>query len=309
MTDKTTKDSCLLINPNACIYCNSIFTDKSSLSRHVNKRCSEKQKILDAVKEKDRIIDEKDKTIKKLEEDIEYFKRVHEVGNKTTNKSVNALSYLATKHKKTPPLKAIDQEGAKKVLEYKPDDDTLIEQLIYQFKNKTIDEYVGKIIVENYKDKNPLKQSIWNSDTSRFTYLIKEVVGDDSEWTVDNRGIKLKKYVIEPIGDLIYSMIPTYVQKHNKMIQKDMYNDDERDKKRDFMNYSVSLQKHISTGKFENDIIDFLAPHFRLNVNLLKKTIDSECASSTSVTSSDTSSVESIEESLTKKKKLVKRKN
>ena len=221
--------------------------------------------------EKNKIIRNLEEDKKKLEDHIEYFKHSNNTVNETTKKSVSALTYLAKKHKNSPPLRAMDIEGAKKVLEYKPNDDTLIEQLIYQYKNKTLSEYVGNIIVKTYKNENPMKQSIWSSDVARLTYIIKDIVGNSSEWTVDSKGVKLGKYIVKPIAALVYEMLPLYVQKHNMMIQRDMYDEDETDKKREFMNYSIDLQKYISNNKFEIGIVDFIAKHFRLNVNILEK--------------------------------------
>ena len=215
-----------------CEHCNATFARESGLTRHIKtcaraieKKTSEKIKL--QLIEKDT-----ENEIKLLKARIEFLEKQllttstenefhkNELTKKDViatiaNKSVNALTYLATKHKDAPPLKKIDNNEAKKLLHYGKDL-RLTDRIFYYFEKKKLYRFIGDIILKHYKKDDPSQQSIWNSDATRLTFLIKDIVGKKSEWITDRKGAKLRQLVIEPIINLVEELINEYSDKINK---------------------------------------------------------------------------------------------
>jgi len=45
--------------------------------------------------------------------------------------------------------------------------------MIEMYKRNKLEKYIGDILVSHYKKENKLDQSLWATDTTRCTYLIK----------------------------------------------------------------------------------------------------------------------------------------
>lgn len=118
-------------------------------------------------------------SLKDKAETIEILKNQSTIATK----SVSALIYLATKHKNAPPLLQIKHKDAKKLLLKYGKDKEVTNKILCKYVTGVLDEFIGDIIVSHYKKNNPEDQSIWNSDASRLTFLIKDIVGEKSKWT------------------------------------------------------------------------------------------------------------------------------
>jgi hypothetical protein len=66
-------------------------------------------------------------------------------------------------------------------------------------KEKKLIPYLGDIIIKYYKKENPKDQSIWNSDTTRLNYLIRELIDTELTWTCDKAGLKVNEFIIIPL--------------------------------------------------------------------------------------------------------------
>ena len=201
-----------------CSYCPAEFSTQSGMLRHQNKckndeiaklkLCMEQQRQQTEIESRLKQIELENKLkqaemeneikilriklessesvnktfIKGKDETIEILKNQSVATNTIASKSVSALTYLVMKHKDAPPLLQIEREDTKKLLRYGKDDD-LTNNILNKYSSGMLDEFIGDIIVGFYKKSNPDDQSIWNSDASRLTFLIKNIVGDKSEWT------------------------------------------------------------------------------------------------------------------------------
>ena len=94
-----------------------------------------------------------------------------------------------------------------------------IENIIYSHKNNLLIDQIIEAIVFIYKKKDPTKQSIWVTYTSRHNYIIKELLHDnDSKWTIDKKGAKSEKYLVKPILDHIRKIVFEYLQTSPKLL-------------------------------------------------------------------------------------------
>lgn len=81
--------------------------------------------------------------------------------------------------------------------------------LIFYYKKNKLDKYLGDFIVKHYKKDNPELQAMWNSDTERLNYFIRELYNIknnqielkdtnenqkiDIQWIVDRKGLKMTR--------------------------------------------------------------------------------------------------------------------
>lgn len=92
---------------------------------------------------------------------------------------------------------------------------------------------IAKIIVDEYKKRDPQEQSIWNSDITRLTYLLRlQDVNNKEMWKIDKCAVKTKTLIIEPF------IFNTRVQ----------FND--------YLCYISKLKCEYMTNKHNNDLND-----------------------------------------------------
>ena len=56
------------------------------------------------------------------------------------------------------------------------DDEKIVEDILSYKRHNTLVKYLGEIIISIYKKDNPNEQSLWNSDSTRKNYLLRELV-------------------------------------------------------------------------------------------------------------------------------------
>lgn len=241
-------------------------------AKHINNASNLKQKRNKDKKVKDLEDELKTQKIKNLEEKNMVLEKLVSTlceqaltKDKTINKSVSALTFLMTHRKKAPPLKELTVDGAKEILGYS-ENKPLIDRIIDCYKSKKLDIFIGDAIVKCYKKENPEEQSVWNTDVSRLTYLIKDLIGrkGESEWIMDKKGVKLSEYVIKPILDFLKSILREHINMLNKNIDKidDIESRIETGKNMEIIANIIYL---ITCEQLEKDISKRVSAHFQLN--------------------------------------------
>ena len=93
------------------------------------------------------------------------------------------------------------------------DKEKFVEKIAKYYRKRKISKYLGDIIIKHYKKKDPKDQSIFNSDTTRLTYIIRELFDNQTiDWTVDKKGIKTTNCIINPFLEHIKELIREYMQ-------------------------------------------------------------------------------------------------
>ena len=192
-----------------CNYCNSTFTRRNNLGRHLQKciekkKYDEENKLKIVIKNKERVIENKDKEIKHYKEEvdhykneIEYYRNIINAAGTIIQKSMSSFSYINNNYNDAPKIEELKEDDIK-LLE--DDKQKLVEWIIYNYNHKTLDKYLGEFIVKIYKKEKPENQSIWNTDSSRLTYIIKDLIDKkSSKWKIDKKGKKTKKFLIKPL--------------------------------------------------------------------------------------------------------------
>jgi len=266
-----------------CNYCNIVFKNAGNLSRH-KKLCSEKETLVTKFTTE---IDNRNK-------EIEHFKEMHkqhiemqkqqqaEIKRLETliknaggviKTSVSALAYVAQNYNNAPALKQIKDfsylENADNDSDNDSDDENdLAQTIIKSHDNKTIVDYLGNIIVQAYKKDDPTKQSIWNSDSTRLTYMIRELIDKKPDWQVDKKGVKTTRYIIAPLLEYIRQLMADFIE--NNRLENFLHDSDWRMKKRmDNLKSACEICYNIKNKFLSEQLIKHIAPHFYLNKNEL----------------------------------------
>ena len=125
--------------------------------------------------------------------------------------------------------------------------------------------FLLEFIVKSNKKDDPSQQSIWNSDTTRLTYAVKELMNEKDNWCLDKKGIKTTKSVIEPLLDFLKLNIKVSVKTKSENFHKVDSGDLESNLKD--MKILNDISSSIDDKSLANNIIKLMAAHFYLNKN------------------------------------------
>jgi hypothetical protein len=96
---------------------------------------------------------------------------------------------------------------------------SLEEIILFYFERNTLPEILGKAIVEEYKKDDPEDQSMWASDVSRLSFIVKSAMGKTkskkSKWISDKNGIHFAELIIRPMFEIIKNKMKEYIKKYN----------------------------------------------------------------------------------------------
>ena len=93
-----------------------------------------------------------------------------------------------------------------------------------------------------------------SSDTSRFTYIINELKECGKiRWTIDKKGVKIKKYVINPLLEYMQEKIGEYMNENSMVTSKAALLR---------LQASVEIYDILDKGTLASDIVKYLAPYF-----------------------------------------------
>ena len=250
-----------------CEYCKNIFTRSNNLTRHL-KICANKDNEIIKLKskleqfEKDNC--EQYEKIKFITAENNYHKQMLNEAGGIVKKSVSALTYIMNNYGSAPTIEMLDVDDLE---DLEQNNKKLVEDVLSAHRHKTIDKYLGDSIKILYKKDKPENQSVWSTDTSRLTYLIKELmVNNSSNWVIDKKGTKTKEYLIDPLLEHIKNIVINYQKNSANMIVNAAN-----------MEYILETNKQIS--KLINDIDDglvgnlllkYISSHLFFNEKLLK---------------------------------------
>ena len=264
-----------------CYYCDITFTRASSLTRHTT-ICPERENMITnyskQLQEKDNIIQNKDKELKNkdknyknklkdknklissLESEIANLKLMVNNTGSLAKTSMSTLSYIIKNYTNAPAIEPIKNMS---LLHIDYTNDKFVEQLIYEKKHKTLVNFIGDLIVEIYKKDDSEQQSIWASDISRLTYILRDMMGGKLDWIVDKKGIKTTKYIIQPILNYINKCALKYINdtdpRHTGLTTEQAV------AKAIQLNKAMEISNMVDDKMLIDDLLKYIAPHFCVN--------------------------------------------
>ena len=260
-----------------CNNCEKIFTCKQHLSRHRLHYCKNIKLVAnneEIIELKQEINDLKilcNQTLEMNKLLTEYVKTTKSTNTNSNNHNnnnhinntyhVSVKNYLQQNYPNAPVLNEITDYAK---LKYDGEYDDFIDALVYNHHNSHLDKYLGNFIIQSYKKDNPSEQSMWSSDISRLTYIIKELLANNnSTWNYDSKGIKIKIYVIDPLLKYIKKHIDEYWMKNIDSFK--MCDIEKLNKLNKIYNAIYQIKKNIDNDILGNDVLKYIAPHFYMN--------------------------------------------
>jgi hypothetical protein len=232
------------------------------------------EKYIEVVeKSKNEIVEQKDKHINDMvtqrNNAIDNMNATMSVCAKITEKSVetvkSAITYANTNFNNAPVLKKISNFECF-------DDRDIIEELLNNYNDETIYKYIGDIIIGLYKKENAIDQSLWNTDSSRFAYIIRKKTKQDAIWEKDPNTETIEKLIIAPLVEYFIDAINNEKEKINKFIKK---NRDQGSKirkkisiKSEILKILTSVKIFLDDVKLSKNIIKYVTPHFSISSQL-----------------------------------------
>jgi len=266
-----------------CPFCNTGFNHKSNLSRH-KKTCKNnsnqsfnelKLKLEFAEKEKEllkKIEQEKDLIIKEKTELLNNFmSNANVLLNKANDNtkitaqtlhtmSMSALKYANEKFKDTPALLPLDNFNINDLnFDNEEDKKQLVEILIYNSKQKSLDKLLGDHIIKYYKKENPEEQSFHATDCSRLNYIVRELIENALTWSIDKNGIKICSSIVKP---LIKKCISALMEYQKLLLTEMTFGNYNKQKEVELI---IDIIMSIDSGTLEADINKYIAPYFNLD--------------------------------------------
>ena len=260
----------LLKNDYICQYCNKIYASATNLARH-DKACFKKNKLIidyeqqlneqiKITQQKEELLKQKDELISQVKSENAHLKVLINSSGTIIKTSVSSLAYVVKNYKDAPALESIKDYSA---LRYEQTNTEFVENLIHEHNHDKLYTFIGDFIIKTYKKNDPSQQSIWNSDTSRLTYIIRQIIiKNEMDWKVDKKGIQTSKFVIKPLVEYIDTEIRDYIQNF-KVNHDDSPKETER--KMTKMMLANEILQNIEDKVLENDILKYITPYFHLS--------------------------------------------
>jgi hypothetical protein len=192
--------------------------------------------------------------------------------NNTTinNKTINVYSYVNSNYNQVEPLKLLKQKDIAKLLildDTYSDKHSIEDVMVHEHSKHTLNQFIGYIIIKEYKKEDPKDQKIWTSDISRLTFIVRNVLNKNEKiWSKDKGGICINEFIITPILEEIKIMINEFNNECNNKIKlpKSDY-----EALSDKISGSLKIIYDITTKKLHKSILSYIAPHFQLDICLL----------------------------------------
>ncbi len=243
----------------------SILREKELIQKQLEEAKKEKEELK---KEKDELKKEKEEEKKKLEDQLLYYRDV--AYNKIENDSnMTNLNFLNKHYADAPAL-----EGPKDLhklfnADKSANPDVYYAQLASELGShhrlNLLPKVISDFIVKDYCKEDKSKQSVWNSDSSRLNYIIKECIQKDKIWIMDKSGKTLLDKVIKPILDYIKVDVE---EAANYIISF------RKNKKLTFLDLNdhkalLEIGHNIMNKTLEEEILKELTQYFNINQKLL----------------------------------------
>ena len=265
-----------------CVLCNKKYTSIESFNIHKKKYhkkniiskniiSTDTKIIIEHVKEEinninDKINDKIDNKFNDVKEEIQNSKNeVVTVVNKAITKASSLIKYLMENHRSVPPLKKIKKNDCidRLRIDYNcPENDD-----IYSLQKIFIRDYTNNMFIQNiaksilnlvhYKDKKT--QPIYNTDSTRYNYVIKIT---NEVWNEDKSGIKFTDYIIRPLFRYIRELNEEYIEAlDNVNMRKNTFAENEKLVLLKDSTYNLDIA--LTNDYFIKPILKELSPYLR----------------------------------------------
>ncbi len=254
-------------NSNIYKYNISIDTEKTINNKLENIKDSIENKIENINDNINNKINTVTEEINDVKEEINNSKKeVVTVVNKAINKASSLIKYLMENHRSVPPLKKITKQQCIPILRLdyecpeKENDYSLQKLFIRDHARNLFIPNIAKSILKMINYKNKDSQPIYNTDCTRYNYVVKLTT---DLWNEDKAGIKFTDYIIRPLLRYVRELVEEYIEEDLEKIN--MYknsayeNEQLLDKKEQAYTFDIAL----TNDYLIKPILKELSPYLR----------------------------------------------
>jgi hypothetical protein len=276
-------------NINFCLLCNKKYSNSESFKTHKynfhtkkqlpiknnNNTINNKTKIndkLDDIKNDINTMSNNMNNVKheikeEIKEEIQNSKKeVVTVVNKAITKASSLIKYLMENHRSVPPLKKITKNQCIPILRLdyncpeEEGDYSLQKLFVRDYSKNMFVSNIAKSILKmiNYKESD--KQPIYNTDSSRYNYVVK-ITGNI--WNEDKSGIKFTDYIIKPLLKYIRDLVEEYIENELEMVNmyKNTFIQNQIHVQQKEDSYNLDIQ--LTNDYLIKPLLKELSPHLR----------------------------------------------
>jgi len=267
--DKHTKSRKHQVNAklHSCSFCLQQFNNETNLSNHIN-ICVIKSRIDSMNSENNSMRNEiaiLKKQVENYEKDKKLFLEIIENIRPSTKITIRNITYASNHYNIDLPLTTFNNFDLIKEFDGRPFEDTLN----HCCKHKMLAKFIGKIIVNKYKESYPHNQTFWVSDMARKNFIVRCSDNGKCKWIDDKKGCMIKEKIITPIINYIVAELEN-AKKHqyNVFIMQTHREDFDSDLTTEYADLVNNYNHYIDNSKngyLANEIINYLVPHFIMN--------------------------------------------
>ena len=182
------------------------------------------------------------------------------------NNSMSTLNYVIKNLQNAPEFTLInnfdifDKTNCEYEYEY-------IDDVLYYYEHDNLADFIGNHIVSVYKKEDIRDQSVLNSDTSRFSYIIRSTMNKNISWIVDKGAKKFIEYAITPLLNVMKDDIRVCIQHINNALKENL----DKDEMKRLLHKTLNLQDiitHIDDDTLCQNILKKVTPHFYFNKDM-----------------------------------------
>jgi hypothetical protein len=189
--------------------------------------------------------------------------------NNTINnnqKQFNVIAYVNQNYTEAKPIEMLQYNDVYKILEFDEScGHSLEDMIVFQHSKRLLDQFLGELIVNEFKKKDPLEQKFWSSNIKKLTFLVRQILNKtDIVWLKDSNGVCITKHIIDPILAEIRALMETYKKTCAKTME--LPDTSEQTYDRLYVNGYNALKVIYSIDQkiLHHKILTFIAPHFQL---------------------------------------------
>ena len=243
------------------------------LKKKEDKLKDKENKLKEKLKEKDYELKLKDIKIDKLENQVELYKHynnkllISNNNNSNNNVNIGNKQYVINYYSNNPPLEKLEDYSIIKNSCNADSEEDHVRELCHYYKKNKLAKYLGKFLVDQYRKEDKTKQSLFNTDSSRFNFLISDYVSKikKNKWIYDNKGIYVSSIVIDPLLNYVKNISERQNINYCKKINE--VNNDKNSifSYSDLVSYSNNVVNDVSNDKqLRKNILIYISPYFKL---------------------------------------------
>ena len=265
----------------SCKYCDKKFTKVTSKYRHQKHYCKyNTEKEIKVLKEQNKEL------LEVIKNSVMANKNNSEIAKENTqivSKSMSTLNYAIKHFQDAPTISLLEGKKLEGFIEYNGNTEKSLEEiLVHHFEKKKLHQLLGDLIVEEYRKENPKKQSMWSTDVSRLTFILKQTVKNtkNGKWITDKNGLDLTKLIIEPLVEKVIDILKEYINDCGEDIQNinELNYETEIKTRKNLqqMQKANEVVMQIKLKKLGNEILKYIAPYFNLKIDQFECNSDEE---------------------------------